>query len=346
MSETSVAFLYPSHFPVTGGSSLHGYYLAKELSHLGYTLHTFSHLPDGFSVHHPPYPLSRIPVIAKSDIVYLRVSLEGIGPRLVPWLKRFGKRVIVELNGPTDELKVTRGAGAEEVERLDRRLRKFLRSADAIITISDEMAQWCTQVIGHTDITGIENGGCRYENAAAEAGEAIRELVQDLKAQGKQIVLWSGHAWPWQGIDWIRSIVQKAPDSMAFILVCNEPDTLQIAPQQAMVHTFSTLPNTDMRYLVAEADAGLAVYGDYSWFRTGAFYGSSLKMYEYLANSCWVAGNYPLSNAPHYACLATVDEVVDWLVSRQGQTIPSNWPYRSWKEVAAETSRVIEKVLV
>ncbi|HCK20959.1 MAG TPA: hypothetical protein DHW15_01990 [Bacteroidetes bacterium] len=346
MSETSVAFLYPSHFPVTGGSSLHGYYLAKELTGLGYQLHTFSGLPDGFTAHHPQHPLYRLWTIAQSDIVYIRVSLEGKGPGLVPWLKRMGKRVVVELNGPTDELKVTRGATSDEVARLDAHLRKCLLPADAIITISDEMVQWCRQVIGHADITGIENGGYRYEENAAEAGHAIRQLVNALRAEGKQIILWSGNAWPWQGIEWLREIVEKAPATMAFILVSNEPESLQVSPQQATVHTFSTLPNADMRYLVAAADAGLAVYGDYSWFRTGAFYGSSLKMYEYLANRCWVAGNYPLSTAPHYANLSGITELLEWLGSRQGERVPADWPYRTWRQVAEETSEVIERVIL
>jgi hypothetical protein len=133
---------------------------------------------------------------------------------------------------------------------------------------------------------------------------------------------------------------------MVFVLVCDEQTLFDEINHFPNVTVLPPLELNDMHYLILSVDAGLAHYGDYSWFRTSKFYGSSLKLYQYLANRLWVAGNFRLSEAPHYHFSEDLEETINWLKSKAAEKVPSEWPFRSWNDVAKETSQVIKKLLL
>lgn len=343
MRKAGIAFIYPSHYPVTGGSSVHGYFLAKGLVEKGYELITFPDANDGFSTCLEPRPTNYLKALYNADLVYLRVSPSGRSGALLPWLRRIGKKTIVELNGPTDELKLTRKLSDEAISKLDRKLKKQVAAAHALVTVSPVMGDWCKTVLGHPSVHVVENGGMRYSEPQ-DPPAALKEELAPFLSEARQVVLWSGNAWPWQGVEWVKACVKLGKDQH-FILVSDDP---------AMFRDLEVLPNVRvlprqgldaMRYLIGRSDAGLAFYGDYSWFRLGTIYNSSLKMYEYLANRLWVAGNHDLSQVPHYFCAPSAKEAILWLGHRIGEKVPVDAPYRSWQDVANDTEEIIENVL-
>lgn len=343
MRIASIAFLYPSHYPVTGGSSVHGYFLAKGLVEKGYELMTFPQENDGFSACFEASPGNYLKAISKADLVYLRVSPSGRSATMVPWLRRFGKKTIVELNGPTDELKLIRNMSEAAISKLDRKLKKQVAAAHALVTVSPVMGEWCRKVLEHPAVHVVENGGMRYTDAANPPASLEEELTPFL-SDAKQVVLWSGNAWPWQGVEWVKACV-KLGKEQHFILVSDDPDMFRGLDELPNVKVLPRQGLDAMRYLISRSDAGLAFYGDYSWFRLGSIYNSSLKMYEYLANRLWVAGNHDMSRAPHYFCAQSAEEAIQWLGSRIGEKVPADAPYRSWQDVAYDTAEIIENVL-
>ena len=98
-----IGFIYYTFYPVTGGASVHGYNLAKELSKKGYKLYKINGEPDPYTnrLKHPIPGLFWI--MANCDLIYIRMDYFLYLRNFVSILTLLsGKKMIVELNNPSD----------------------------------------------------------------------------------------------------------------------------------------------------------------------------------------------------------------------------------------------------
>lgn len=342
---TKLAFLYPDFFPVKGGASLHGFYLAKELTKLNYFLYTFNSKETGFTCNFKYNFFSVLKAIIKADVVYLRLSPLGKSmylPRIIKWLN---KKLIIELNGPTDEYIISHNFSLEKILELDSRLSKTIALSDAVITVSEEMKEYIAQYLHYKDAIVIHNGGFKIEEDVPHQSSKLEELFFAKKKLYKKTILWSGTDYPWQGYLKVQELIEKSNSDFLFIIVCNNNVYEKYYKKFENTLAFPDAPREFVDFLIKNADIGLALYGDYSWTRFQKFYNSSLKFFEYLANDLGVIasplGHMATTNCENLLLSEDISEMLLFIKNYKKKQVVN---YRSWANVAQETDLVIKKI--
>ncbi|MEX2574487.1 MAG: glycosyltransferase, partial [Balneolaceae bacterium] len=205
LQKGTIAFLYYTYYPVTGGASVHGYNLARELSRLGYRLLKINGHPDGFTEKRHPAELWR--VLRESDLVYVRMdyfpnlrNLAGLAALLS------GKKVVVELNSPSDELHL-HGRGRLFIRLVDRVASRLLKRADAVIAVSEGVKTYGETALGLTNIHVIENGGEVFSSEDLSPSAAVKQRVEDLRKKYRKLVVWAGTPNQLQSMEWLQQTI-------------------------------------------------------------------------------------------------------------------------------------------
>ncbi|MEX2574913.1 MAG: hypothetical protein WD317_11475, partial [Balneolaceae bacterium] len=110
---------------------------------------------------------------------------------------------------------------------------------------------------------------------------------------------------------------------------------------------FRDLPRDDVRFLIAEADIGLAFYDEYAWSRWG-FYLSSLKIVEYLNNGLLTITNVegtPVQRSARGFLKADHPQQAVEAICRFSGKEPPGPPLRTWADAAGETAALFERIL-
>ncbi|MEZ5013045.1 MAG: hypothetical protein R2794_02010 [Chitinophagales bacterium] len=345
MNNKRIAFLYPPIFPVTGGSSLHGYYLAKGLTEAGYTLYTLQDTQDGFTQNRKRSPFNILRALWKCDLVYMRVNLSNRAAYILPFIRLFGKKYIIELNGPADELAAEGHAAPGAVEKMDGILGSIVSGAHSVITVSAVMENYVRTYLHYQHVRVIENGGEQFVASELHPDPALQQSINALKEKYERLVVWSGTGYPWQGIQKIEMLAEKLPAGACLLVVSNDMvvhDALKDIPHVVL---FRRMQRKDLNWLITQCTVGLCIYGDFSWSRLGEFHGSSLKFYEYFANGLQIIAT-PTGHMKNIqsdaVCLTDdVDTMNACIAGAHKHSVPS---YRSWDDVVQETITVIENL--
>ena len=352
----NVAFLYPKFYPVTGGGSVHGYYLASNLNKLGINLNfIYGKEAIPFGINNKFTIKSIIKVISQSDLIYIRHGARFSKRQsiliILSWL--FRKKIIIEFNGSPDEL-LTKRFSKKYVKRQEHILSFLLSLADAIITISQPMREFCINYLNcdSNKINVIPNGGSKIDKKNIEnPNETVNEFLQ----QYTQTALWSGRDTLWQGFDKIEKIIKNTPGTgyiMAVKKLSNS--TYERLKKFNNVMIFNNIKRELLEYFILNCDIGLVLYGDNSWSRVG-FYNSSLKYYEYLINGLQVISedynNEIINDQNKFENLHIkegVDDIIQFInnnkLKRKVNTSENH--YRNWNDVAKETIEVFDQVLI
>ena len=346
VKEKKIAFFYSSFYPITGGASVHGYNLAKELHNLGYQIHVFQNQNDDFTVKHKRNILSVIWGILTCDIVYVRlplsqkINLHYLVPKIA---KLLGKKVIAELNSPSDEV-ISLGHSTEHKKKVDKALKNTCNNIDCIVTVSDENKIYCKEVLLVDNVVVIENGGEKFYVLEDEVTPNIVEKFNSIKVNFDKIILWSGNNFPWQGYNYIKELINKAPENFAFLIISNANLDLSLYNN---VFLFNNIKRKDLKYITINSHVGIAMYGNYSWSEYG-FYGSPLKFYEYLANGLYVIaspqGQMKRKSSKNIFFSTDIDDIINFIKATPILN-KENESYRNWKDVAMETNDIIKKYL-
>lgn len=348
ISKNKIAFFYPSHCPVTGGSSVHGYYLAKHLSEKGFILKTFPNLPDGFTQYYKRNVWNICKVILQADLIYVRIHTEGF-TKYIPFIaKMFGKKVVAEINGLPDELKLTKNYTEKKVLQIDNALRRWLKYADAIIAVSTMLKDYCTQYLQCRNVFVVENGGEQFLLNNLHVSNDFKTAIDDIYRVHKKIAIWSGTSNPWQGIDIIEKIASVSTNDVGTIIISNDLNVRYRFEPYENVYVFDNLGRDEIAYIILHASVGLALYGNHNWCRYKDYYGSSLKYYEYRANGLAVvatpSGHLAHINHKNVFVSSSITEMYSWIlhnaVRQEGER-----DFRSWSNVADETLQVILKYI-
>lgn len=341
-----IGFIYYNFYPVTGGASVHGYNLAKELNRLGYELFKINGEADPHTTKLDNPVTGLIWMLRNCDLLYIRMDyfLNLRNLVILPALL-FSKKVIVELNSPSDELHLF-GKSKKKIRRRDKVMSYLLKKADAVVAVSEPIKQYCEEALGLGNVTVIENGGEVFEIVSKEADPLLKQNISNIKQEYEKLVVWSGSLNKMQDLDMLRQFQESIGEKSALLLIIkkeNENDELNLDGDNWFL--FKNLRREDVSYIISESDIGLAFYNDYPWSRWG-FYNSSLKIYEFLNNGLLTItnthGTEKQRRYPNFISADSISQIEQYI--QDADEISSNHPKRTWKTVAEETSELIEKI--
>lgn len=342
----TIGYLYYRFYPVTGGATIHGYYLARELNRLGYTLLKINGEPDPYSVKYPQSIRGALKLFRESDIIYLRadyfIKLRNI---LGAAALLSGKKVIVELNAPSDELHLF-GKSERYIRAVDKIASWLLKRADAVITVSEPIKSYCEEALQLRNVELVENGGEEFSEIIIPSMPVKDKMGYILRKYTRRAV-WAGSLNQMQDLETLREIAAALPDELAVILITDEkelPQFLEEIPSNIFI--FHQLARKDVEYIIKQCQAGFAFYRSYPWSRWGV-YNSSLKLFEYLNNGLLaftnIEGTTTQKKYPNFKKVASAEEIIE--IMRRDES----WEVRAvdkrrWEDVANETDKIIHSV--
>jgi glycosyltransferase involved in cell wall biosynthesis len=341
-----IGFLYYKFFPIEGGAAIHGYNLAKELSLLGFELYKLNGEQDPFTIKLKNPVTGFFWMLFNCDLFYARMDyFIKIRNILTVVAILLGKRVIVELNAPSDELHLY-GKEKSYIKRVDRLMARILKRADSVIVVSSPIEKYCRIQLGLEKVVVVENGANPFEISDAGVSEDIVHQLTVIKSTWQKIVVWSGSINKMQNLEDLFILAEKAKKKAAFLIIAKEEQGENLKDVNLPnIFILRGLNRPDVEYLIKKAHVGIALYEDYHWSRWG-FYNSSLKMFEYLNNGLLTISNkkgteIQRSN-PNFRYARNLDEMLTFIDEKTPETgSPSQ--YRTWKHVAAEISNLIHR---
>ncbi|MDZ7720266.1 MAG: glycosyltransferase [Balneolaceae bacterium] len=344
-----VGFIYYTFYPVTGGASVHGFNLAKELYKKGYELFKINGEPDPYT-HRLKNPISGLFwILANCDLIYLRMDYFLYMRNFVSILALLSrKKIIVELNNPSDELHLF-GRGKKYIQFTDRIISKILKRADAVITVSEPLKRYCEEALRLNNVHVIENGGEIFDDSSDKVSSKITEKLEELKKIYSRTVVWSGSANNMQDLKNLEEIAKSQKGETAVLLLVkddNQNNTLPVSKENLFV--FKNLPREDVKYIISNSDIGLALYKEYPWSRWG-FYNSSLKIFEYLNNGLLTItnkeGTEVQKSYPNFKFAGSNEEIITLINEYSDERSFDIEQPRTWEDVAEETSQIIQQIL-
>lgn len=325
---------------------MHGYNLAKELSRLGYELFKINGEPEPHTTRLNNPVTGLIWMLRNCDLFYIRMDyfLNLRNLVILPALL-FGKKVIVELNSPSDELHLF-GKSKKQIRRRDKIMSWLLKKTGAVVAVSEPIKQYCEEALGLSNVTVIENGGEVFEEVLTEADPQLKQKISNIKQEYEKLVVWSGSLNKMQDLDMLRQFQETIGEKSALILIIkkdNEHDELTLDGENWFL--FNNLSRRDVSYIIAQCDVGLAFYNEYPWSRWG-FYNSSLKIYEFLNNGLLTITNTRGRERqrlyPNFRSVDSISQIEQYIQAVDEKI--SNHSKRTWKTVAEETSELIDKI--
>ncbi len=298
----NIGFFYIPYYPVTSGRSIHGYQLVKGLAGKGHRI--LSCLGDGNPdcIHFKRSKAGAIKLAREADVLYIRVAGTPVFSYLeqATLLKLIRPRslgVVWEVNAPVEELKASFPPGPflDKLMRRENRKRKALaRLVDGAVGVSDVLRDYIQNVLHIPKAYCIPNGSDPEHFLPKEPRQTPLSHLRDTFK-----VCWMGNSkTPWQGLDLIIETAQRMesdyPD-IVFVIITGE--SLWRFPVLRNLLVLRKVPYDDCPHYLAAADACLCIYNDYDWIEYG-FYGSSLKLFDYMASGKPVIAS-PLGQIAH-----------------------------------------------
>lgn len=342
-----IGFLYYNFYPVVGGASVHGYHLAKELSNLGYELYKLNGEADPHTKKLENPVTGFFWIMRNCDLIYVRMDYFINRRNLLALFALMSKKkVIVELNSPSDELHLF-GRSKKYISRVDRLMSSVLKKAEAVIVVSTPIQAYCEKELGLSNVHVIENGGTPFEINPHKVSENLKKTISAIQNRYQKVVVWSGSSNKMQDLELLNKIANAKKEDTAFILIVkDEKNDFELQAESENLFLFKDLGRNDVEFLIESADIGLAFYGDYTWSRWG-FYNSSLKIFEYLNNGLLTITNREGTDVqkkyPNFRFAHNIDEILTFMSEWNGNNQkPKN--IRTWQHVADQTSNIIQEV--
>jgi glycosyltransferase involved in cell wall biosynthesis len=347
-----IGYLYYTFYPVTGGASVHGYYLARELNKAGHTLYKLNGDEDPFTIKLNPSWIGALKILKNCDLIYARADFFLNSRNVLTVLALLmGKKVVLELNSPSDELKL-RGRSEKYIRMVDKIAAWFFKKAAAVIAVSEPVKQYCEEGLGLTDVHVVENGGEPFDHPGDHASENIRQRASEICTAYPVRVVWSGSVNKMQNLSLLQKVADADPGRVALLILANydgvDPGEKPLIFQNENVFSFEQLPREDVEYLISVCTAGLAFYDDYSWCRWG-FYNSSLKIFEYLNNGLVTLTNTPGTSAqrryPNFRRVSNSEDILKIIQDLPSEKLKKPEQMRTWSDTGMETERILKRTV-
>lgn len=326
---------------------MHGYYLAKGLKKLGYDLYKINGEADPHTTLLNPKLTGIFRILKECDLIYVRMDF-FINLRNLVTLAAlmFGKKVVVELNSPSDEMH-TFGKSRTYIERADRVMGFILRRSDRVIVINDIVKRYCTETMNLTNVTVIDNGGEVIDRSSLDVSEEIRAFTDQIRERFEKVVVWTGSANHLHDFETLKRIASSIGNHIAVVLIVRQEN--ETMPESGLDNLFilKNLPRDDVKWIVSGSDIGLTFYSSFDWSRWG-YYGSSTKTFEYLNNGLLtianVRGTESQRRYPNYLYTENFNEIVEAIELHDKEDQAYKNSIRTWDDVAKETSGVFREV--
>jgi glycosyltransferase involved in cell wall biosynthesis len=282
-----IGFFYVPYYPLTMGRSVHGYNLVRALKKRGHTILSCLGVGDPECVQYERSKWGALKVARYADVLYIRIAgrpVHGYLERatLLKLLRPFSLPVVWEVNAPVEELQGSYPPGRERdamINRENSKRKALAYLVDAGIGVSDVLKRYISDVLSIKTSYSIPNGSDPDLFDPARAAETVLDRFPDTFK-----VFWMGNAGtPWQGIELMLEVAEKMERRdrhVLFILVTGE--SLVTLPVRSNVLLLRQMSYSDLPHYLAAADACLCLYKPYDWISYG-FYGSSLKLFDYMA---------------------------------------------------------------
>ncbi len=219
--------------------------------------------------------LKLIPRLSRYDALYMRSHTLAAPTALAAKMLRVPH--VIEVNGPYGDLITmypwTRPFGGI-VKFISRRIR---RDADAIITVTPEMAAWCSRDCGNPRVHVIPNGANT---------DIFRPAVRDPQAPAGPYAIFFGAFSPWQGIATMLAAVHlpEWPAGVRLVLAGDGAERSKVEAAAAAsdkILYIGTKGYRDLPGFVGPASVGLCVKDDGGTHANTGW--SPLKLYEMMA---------------------------------------------------------------
>lgn len=330
---------------MTGGASVHGYNLAKELALRGHRVLKINGQPDNFTEFHAGLR-GFLYTVMLSDIIYVRIDYFIKIRNLIPVIaKLFGKKVVAELNSPSDEL-LLQGFSKKYMAWMERIWKILIHFPDHVIVVSEPVKSFCVQILNCKSVTVVPNGGEIIDEDELKVGADFKRQFDDIKGKYDKIIIWVGTTNKIQEFDALLKAGMVIDKKYAlFVITSGDMEFGDGFKNRDNIFHFSSLERDVIKELLIKSDIGLALFSNYDWCRWG-FYISSLKLYEYLCNGLSViTTTKELRDLhPNIFYLDNITGINDVLekIDKRSITVTDN---RTWKQVAGEVEQVMTGVL-
>jgi len=183
---------------------------------------------------------------------------------------------IWEVNSPLEELR-TLGISEEKIQKLNKRRKKLSKMADVAICVCDEMGKYARNELGIKKVFVIPNGS---DPEIFNPEKKDKNIFDKTKYK----ILWVGSPkYSWQGMNIIQKLAttlkEKNINDVLIIVTAEGKSTENLL-------YLGHIPYSNMPRYMASADAGLLLRV-FDFYR---FYGSPLKLYDYMASGLPVIG--------------------------------------------------------
>lgn len=346
----NIGYLYYTFYPVTGGASVHGYYLARELKHAGFDLYKLNGEEDPYTTKLNSPMKGAIWILRNCELIYARADY-FLYPRnfFTVLALLLGKKVVLELNSPSDELRLF-GRSDRYIRFVDKIAAFFFKKACAVIAVSEPVKRYCEQELDLQNVTVIENGGEPFQHPGKKASAEIRERAAEICKAYPVRVVWSGSVNRMQNLSLLEKIASADPGRVALLVLANvDGNASSHSPelfQKKNVFRFENLPRADVEFLISVSTAGLAFYEDYSWCRWG-FYNSSLKIFEYLNNGLITltntSGTAVQRQYPNFRQVLNSEDILEIIRDLPTEKPSSSREIRTWSDVGKETDKILKQ---
>ncbi len=216
------------------------------------------------------------------EAIYIRVAggYNAEPYSVLKALRLFSVPLVWEVNSPLEEGIVRDNISAEVIKRCNRNRRFWAHLVDSAICVSEELSDYSKDFLGIPKTYIVPNGANPEE---FNPGKCSSEVYKSM--QGKFKVFWMGRAKsPWHGIDVIFEVAktcQNIDSEVVFVIV---GDVRYIGlPRQDNIFLIDSIEHRSLAPYVASADLCLCLYHNSRPLGNYGFYGSSLKLFEYMA---------------------------------------------------------------
>jgi len=356
-----IGFFYLQTYPPASGYSPHGYHLIKNLVKRGHTV--ISCIGDGNPdcANYPRSKWGAIQVAREADVLYIRVLCTSPLERatLLKLLRPYSLPVVWEVNAPVEELRALMPGDPfieGKIVKENRRRKFFSQFVDAAIGVSDVLKDYCRGYLGIKRSFSIPNGSDPELFDPEKAQKTVLDKFPHLYK-----VLWAGDALnPWQGVNIILEVARRIAQIDKDIIFIFLTRSDYLFPLLDNIMVLKEMSYLKLPHYLFSSDLCLCLYNEYNWLTYG-FYGSSLKLFDYMAAARPVIASDmgQISQVIHdgvngFLTGNKIDEIVDrilWLKNNRQRSEEMGREarkevirYYNWNRVAEETEKVLQEV--
>jgi len=281
-------------FPPTDSPSVHIYQVWHRMRRKGYEIHTWGEQAVPGARTYPRTDEGFRDLLNNVDLLYVRFPFEyffGI-PSMVRLLTRRSLPVVCEFNAPLYQFTrdcpwLAPWAWKHRFGLYGRNHLMVRACVDHAVCTCRELAGYARGHFGLSDVTVIADGADpdQFHPRHRAAGREAMGVVDD-----DFVVFWAGITkYRWQGLGQMIAAAERLQDSrVRFVLAGDDAHLPKPLPDNVIA--LGHVPYFDMPAFMAAADVSLCIYESYDWCPIG-FWGSPLKLFEYMASGSPVIGS-------------------------------------------------------